>query len=160
MGWRSTQTSFSCSQRLPQRSKAASLTGFNNHDVQVTTLQQWEAADPSSLPSATLPHHTRHTMPARNLAPRPQLNLFIGEQVRAHRTRLGLTQDQLGQKSGLHRVAIGYLERGATTPSVLTLSVVAEALEIPVSELLDGYELDRTQVEPSWTSRRRVAQAT
>jgi len=98
-------------------------------------------------------------MPARNLTPRPDLNLYVGEQVRAHRTRLGLTQDELGQKCGLHRVAIGYLERGTTTPSILTLSVVAEALEIPVASLLDGYQPGDSNVVASWTKRQVPAPA-
>jgi len=98
-------------------------------------------------------------MPSRNLAPRPQLNLFVGEQVRSHRMRLGLSQEELGEKAGLHRVAIGYLERAVATPSILTVSVVAEALGLTVSELLDGYHSDLDKVvAPSWT-RRQVAQS-
>ncbi len=92
-------------------------------------------------------------MPARKLTPDPQLNLFIGENVRSRRTALGLTQEELGERLGLHRTAIGAIERGRTSPTITTLRLIAEALGMRLTDLFDGYDQLDKDVSPSWTKR-------
>jgi transcriptional regulator with XRE-family HTH domain len=62
----------------------------------------------------------------------------LGERVRAARLRLGLSQEGLGEASGLHRTYMGHLERGEVNPSLLNILKVAAALEIDASELVEG----------------------
>jgi DNA-binding XRE family transcriptional regulator len=50
------------------------------------------------------------------------------ELVRATRV---LTQDELGHAAKLHRTHIGFLEQGRRDPSLSTLLILAETLEIP-----------------------------
>ncbi len=53
---------------------------------------------------------------------------------------MGLTQEGLAERSGLHPNYIGDLERGERNPSLLTLLVLAEGLRCSVSELLNIFE--------------------
>ena len=49
-----------------------------------------------------------------------------------------MTQEQLAQAAGIHRVTIARYESGATSPTVRSLEKLAEALGVSVSELVDG----------------------
>ena len=49
-----------------------------------------------------------------------------------------LTQAQLGEACGLHRTFIGSVERGERNLSVLNLRLIAQALRVPVPDLLPG----------------------
>jgi transcriptional regulator with XRE-family HTH domain len=60
----------------------------------------------------------------------------IAEIIRSRRTTLGLSQEELGERAGLHRTYIGALERGERNLSVRTLYRVAAALECSPADLL------------------------
>jgi transcriptional regulator with XRE-family HTH domain len=62
----------------------------------------------------------------------------FGENLARCRKRAGLSQEQLGLRSSLHRTEIGLLERGERVPRIDTLVKIAGALSIPASELIDG----------------------
>ena len=47
-----------------------------------------------------------------------------------------LTQEQLAAKAGISRLALGKIERGAVVPRARTLTALAEALAVPVGELV------------------------
>lgn len=61
---------------------------------------------------------------------------IIGENIRALRESIGLSQEELAIKSDCHRNYIGMLERGERNPSVLRLISICQALEVDVSEIL------------------------
>lgn len=62
----------------------------------------------------------------------------FGDNLRRARKRSGLSQEDLGARAGLHRTAIGLLERGARTPRIDTLLKLAQALPAEIEDLLDG----------------------
>ncbi|HLM84763.1 MAG TPA: helix-turn-helix transcriptional regulator [Solirubrobacteraceae bacterium] len=62
----------------------------------------------------------------------------FGLNLRGHRDRVGLTQDELSDRCDLDRSEISLLERGQRFPQLDTLVKLARALEIPPGELLDG----------------------
>jgi XRE family transcriptional regulator, regulator of sulfur utilization len=62
----------------------------------------------------------------------------LGENVRGLRKRRGLAQERLAEVASLHRNEIGVIERGECEPGLLVLLIVADALEVPPSALLDG----------------------
>jgi transcriptional regulator with XRE-family HTH domain len=62
----------------------------------------------------------------------------LGENVRGLRKRRGLAQEALGEVASLHRNEIGIVERGECEPGLLTLLILADALEVPPCTLLDG----------------------
>jgi XRE family transcriptional regulator, regulator of sulfur utilization len=60
----------------------------------------------------------------------------IGANVRAARKAKRLSQDELADKSGLHRAHIGEIERGETNVTVLTLKILADSLGVTLSDLV------------------------
>lgn len=62
----------------------------------------------------------------------------IGQNLRAHRRRAGISQEEMGIRASLHRTEVGLLERGERLPRSDTLVKLAGALEISPCELLEG----------------------
>lgn len=62
----------------------------------------------------------------------------IGKRVRKLRKEAGLTQVDLGKKSGLPANTIARLERGEHSPTLPKLEALARALGVKTSELLDA----------------------
>jgi transcriptional regulator with XRE-family HTH domain len=62
----------------------------------------------------------------------------LGDRVRARRKALGLSQEQLGERCGLHRTYVGQVERGEVNASVTNLLAVADGLDIDVADLVRG----------------------
>lgn len=52
------------------------------------------------------------------------------------RTGKGLSQEELGFEADLHRTYVSQLERGLKSPSLKTLSKIASALGISLTELI------------------------
>ncbi len=65
---------------------------------------------------------------------------YFGEILRLHRIRAGISQEDLGERAGLHRTEIGLLERGERVPRADTVVKLASTLSIRPGELLDGIE--------------------
>ncbi len=71
---------------------------------------------------------------------------LLGLAIKAQRSRLGLSQEQLADRCGFDRTYISMLERGKRNPSLLNLLRLAEGLETPVSKLArvcDGAKTNR-----------------
>jgi len=54
------------------------------------------------------------------------------------RRRAGISQEELGFRSNLHRTEIGVLERGHRMPRIDTLAKLAGALEVTPNDLMAG----------------------
>lgn len=61
---------------------------------------------------------------------------IVGRNVRGVRAGLGLTQEQLAERSGFSQQYISDLERGRRNPTVVTLYELAEALQCTPIQLL------------------------
>lgn len=61
----------------------------------------------------------------------------FGIRIREVRSARGITQEDLGELSGLSRQYIGDVERGARNISLVNIERIAKAFGISVSELLD-----------------------
>jgi transcriptional regulator with XRE-family HTH domain len=61
---------------------------------------------------------------------------IVGTNVRRHRQRAGLTQEQLAFAAEIDLTYVGGIERGKRNPSVLVLARIAEALGTEPLELL------------------------
>ena len=68
--------------------------------------------------------------------PLARLKVALGKVVRAHRTRLGLSQEAFAEQVGVHRTYMGAIERGERNLSLANLLRIAEALDLPLSKLL------------------------
>jgi transcriptional regulator with XRE-family HTH domain len=60
----------------------------------------------------------------------------FGKRVKELRSEKKLTQEQFAQKTGLHKNYIGMVERGERNPSLINIQVIANGLEISISELM------------------------
>jgi transcriptional regulator with XRE-family HTH domain len=65
----------------------------------------------------------------------------FGMAVRQLREARGWSQEQLAEHARLNRSFIGEVERGAVTPSLITIAKLARAFELPASALINRGEL-------------------
>ncbi len=64
--------------------------------------------------------------------------LKVGQNIRANRRRLKLTQEALAYRCGMHPVEVGRAERGVRDLRISTVAKLARGLEVPACELLRG----------------------
>jgi transcriptional regulator with XRE-family HTH domain len=62
----------------------------------------------------------------------------FGSRVRRCRKTLRISQEKLGERSGLHRTYIGHVERGELNPTLHNVVLVAEGLGVDPCELVRG----------------------
>ena len=61
----------------------------------------------------------------------------IGENIKKHRTKLGLSQEDFAQKSGVKYTTLTKIESGVIkTPSVVMVGKIAKALGVSIEDLL------------------------
>jgi CheY-like chemotaxis protein len=65
----------------------------------------------------------------------PELRRMLGAAIRDKRSELGLSQEALSERSGLHRTYISDVERGARNLSLGSIEKLAKALETSVARL-------------------------
>ena len=66
----------------------------------------------------------------------------FGRVLKRLRQNHGLSQEELGFRSGYHRTYISLLERGLKSPSLNTIFDLAKTLEISPSEMISEVEQD------------------
>ncbi len=64
----------------------------------------------------------------------------LGTALKKRRLNLGLSQEELANRAGLHRTYITDVERGSRNPSLETIQKLARALEVPLSEVFHQIE--------------------
>ena len=71
---------------------------------------------------------------------KPDIRERFGDAVRSRREQLGLTQEDLADKAGIHRTYLSDIERGSRNLSLINIERVAAALELPISGLFQLVE--------------------
>lgn len=61
----------------------------------------------------------------------------LGSNLRDARKKLGLTQEQVAERSGVHPTEVSRIEAGKRDPRVSTLKRLAEAVEVKPGQLVD-----------------------
>lgn len=84
----------------------------------------------------------------------PSFQLAFGNRVRALRKARGYSQEVFAAHANLDRSAYGKLERGEINVGFATLARMAVALQLTLSELLEGIELDAAEVQALPRSQR------
>ena len=74
--------------------------------------------------------------------------------MRELRARRGLSQEELGNRSGLHRNYVGAIERGEINPTFRVLLKLEQGLQLPLSEIIELWER-RAHESSSLQARRR-----
>jgi transcriptional regulator with XRE-family HTH domain len=65
------------------------------------------------------------------------LEKSFGKVIMQLRKDLGLSQEELGFRSGYHRTYISQIERGIKSPSLKTIFNLAKALDIKPSDIIN-----------------------
>lgn len=63
--------------------------------------------------------------------------VLFGKRVRLLRMSKGLSQEELGYQSGLHRTYIGQIERAEKNITLQNIYRIANTLEVDIRELFD-----------------------
>jgi CheY-like chemotaxis protein len=63
------------------------------------------------------------------------LKALLGIAIKNERCALGISQEKLAERAGLHRTYVSDVERGARNPSIGSVEKLARALQISVSSL-------------------------
>jgi transcriptional regulator with XRE-family HTH domain len=64
------------------------------------------------------------------------INIKFGKKVREERLKLGLSQEELAEKAGVHRTYIGMIERAEKNITLENIEKIAKALGIPIAALV------------------------
>src|SRR5688572_962575 len=89
------------------------------------------------------------------------LSVRVGENVKSLRRQNRISQEQLGERAGLHRTEIAFIEHGERTMRIDTALKLATGLHVTVDALLVGvvwkgpvkirepgrFETDRSELE-------------
>jgi transcriptional regulator with XRE-family HTH domain len=62
----------------------------------------------------------------------------FGANLRHHRRRAGLSQEETAVLASVHRTAVGMIERGIRIPRADTVAKLAGVLEVDPGELFEG----------------------
>lgn len=63
--------------------------------------------------------------------------MTVGEKIAEKRKQIGLSQRSLAKLSGVSQPTISAIESSTKSPSTVTISLIAKALKVQTSELLD-----------------------
>ena len=65
-----------------------------------------------------------------------ELLINFGKKVQSIRKEKGMSQENLGEKAGLHRTYIGMIERAEKNITLLNVEKIAQALDVRIQDLL------------------------
>lgn len=71
---------------------------------------------------------------------KPDVRERFGYAVKVRREELGLTQEDLAEKAGIHRTYLSDVERGTRNLSLLNIEKLAAALALRMSKLFELIE--------------------
>jgi transcriptional regulator with XRE-family HTH domain len=68
---------------------------------------------------------------------------LVGQNVRLFRSRLGISQEELAFRSGLHRTYVSGVKRGIRNPTVVIIGRLAKALDVDPALLIQSKPKNR-----------------
>lgn len=74
--------------------------------------------------------------------------MTTAEKIKALREKLGITQAELAERSGLSEISIRKYEKNERNPKFQTLSRIALALNVSISDLLEDFPRDTFALPP------------
>ena len=76
-----------------------------------------------------------------------KIEILFGEAVRRKRLEVGLSQEEFADKAGIHRTYVSSIELGKVQVSIRIAAKLAEALQVPLSEIWK--EIESRQADSS-----------
>jgi transcriptional regulator with XRE-family HTH domain len=77
------------------------------------------------------------------------LRAAFGRRVRELRRRLGISQEELADRAGIHWTYLGGIERGERNPALVNIGKVVRALQVSLADFWSSFD------RPSGYDRRR-----
>src|SRR5438874_13649328 len=65
------------------------------------------------------------------------MKFLLGNAIKQQRSALGISQEELAARAGLHRTYVSEVERGERNPSITSVEKLAQALEISITSLFE-----------------------
>ncbi|HPP30820.1 MAG TPA: helix-turn-helix transcriptional regulator [bacterium] len=81
----------------------------------------------------------------------------VGKRIRIIREGMGITQEELAFKSGLHPSFISHIERGKKKASLETINKLADALGVGMDKIFEPSEKDTYPLQKEGLFIRRVS---
>jgi transcriptional regulator with XRE-family HTH domain len=85
--------------------------------------------------------------------------IAFGRRVREHRLALGISQRELARRARLSGVSISLIESGKTNPSLVVMTMMADALACNVTDLLRSWSGSESYVMLSPENAKRAREA-
>lgn len=82
----------------------------------------------------------------------------LGQRIRTLRQQQGISQEELADRSSIHRAHMGEIERGETDSSISTLLRLSQGLNLSVSMLIKGAEDEITPAERYHSKKKKFLQ--
>jgi transcriptional regulator with XRE-family HTH domain len=82
--------------------------------------------------------------------------MAIGHRIRFERAKLGYTQLELAERTGIERSKIAKIENGVRNVQSDEAALIAEALRLDPAELLAPAEITRMRVNPEQPASERA----
>jgi transcriptional regulator with XRE-family HTH domain len=67
-----------------------------------------------------------------------EILIKFGQKVREERARLGLSQEELATRAGVHRTYIGMIERAEKNITLENIEKIAKALKISIADFFQS----------------------
>ena len=87
--------------------------------------------------------------------PPKTVSMQLGRILRMLRTRKGMTQEELAEKTGLHRTYIGVVERGEKNITIINCMKISHVLGSNLASILHEVE---TVLHPSQRSSEKTSE--
>ena len=68
-----------------------------------------------------------------------EILIKFGNRVRDERTKLGISQEELAARAGLHRTYIGMIERAEKNITLENIAKVCKALGLSIGDFFEGF---------------------
>jgi transcriptional regulator with XRE-family HTH domain len=83
------------------------------------------------------------------------LKTLLGMTIKTQRASLGISQEELAHRAGLHRTYVSDIERGVRNPSLDSVEKLARALELSVSQLFERASKQGSEADCRGSAGRR-----
>lgn len=74
---------------------------------------------------------------------------IFGMQIKKYRKSLNISQEELGERSGLHSTYIGQIERGEKNASLESIQKLSRGLNISIAQLFECFTIDTNKTSPA-----------
>lgn len=74
-----------------------------------------------------------------------KISEIFGKQIKSYRKVLNISQEELGERSGLHATYIGQVERGEKNASLESIQKLSQGLGVPISKLFECFPIDNSE---------------